>query len=676
MSDSSSSPMPPHIRLNSAQENILTPGSQNNNPIPAPLQSPPEGRSLIPQRPSTASSIRRPPSTRALHNIGPAESAELLLPPSRSRTHRFRDEDPSARGSPDANGFRTPSGFSSRRTSWSSEGGSRDSRVYDSNPFADSRAPSRAGSDDDNVNTQTVSEKYNILPSAGLLLFPEDVEKDDWLHNPDPNEKEKRECDVFTRRGLVNVGGLAFITLGVLMLFVGYPVLTFLKSVVDPPDPCASNPNCINIKQPLLTNVRAGLIDKDTPKSAYTKTSVDGSQMQLVFSDEFNVDGRTFYPGDDPYWTAVDIWYGVTLDLEWYDPDAVTTKDGALEIRFDAFQNHGLNYRSGMVQSWNQMCFRGGHLEASISLPGAGDTVGFWPGFWAMGNLGRPGYAATTDGLWPYSYDNICDAGITANQSQTDGINGLPGMRLPACTCNGEDHPSPGISRSAPEIDVIEASVAYLNTVDQIGLVSQSAQFAPFDIWYAPDYNYIEVYDPSITTMNTYRGGPFQQAMSGVTTLNNEWYDGNAYQTYAFEYTPGASGKINWFVGEASSWAMDARSVRPNGNVGQRIIPMEPMAMIMNFGMSNGFSALNFTGLGAHLPATMRFDYVRIYQDNDAIDVGCDPSDYPTYDYIQNHAEAYQNPNKTQWSQTSHPQPKNALINGCEAQVSVPITSS
>lgn len=43
-------------------------------------------------------------------------------------------------------------------------------------------------------------------------------------------------------------------------------------------------------------------------------------------------------------------------------------------------------------------------MEASISLPGAGDTIGFWPGFWSMGNLGRPGYAATTDGLWPYSY--------------------------------------------------------------------------------------------------------------------------------------------------------------------------------------------------------------------------------------------------------------------------------
>jgi hypothetical protein len=33
--------------------------------------------------------------------------------------------------------------------------------------------------------------------------------------------------------------------------------------------------------------------------------------MHLVFSDEFNTDGRTFYPGDDPYWEAVDLHYWV-----------------------------------------------------------------------------------------------------------------------------------------------------------------------------------------------------------------------------------------------------------------------------------------------------------------------------------------------------------------------------
>ena len=60
-----------------------------------------------------------------------------------------------------------------------------------------------------------------------------------------------------------------------------------------------------------------GLIDNDTPKEAYTKPSWrDPSvEMQLVFSDEFNVDGRTFYPGDDPYWEAVDLHYWVWTNL-------------------------------------------------------------------------------------------------------------------------------------------------------------------------------------------------------------------------------------------------------------------------------------------------------------------------------------------------------------------------
>ena len=117
--------------------------------------------------------------------------------------------------------------FSSRRSSWDSER-SRDSRGLE-NPFSDSRAPSRtrSGADggDQDVNTQTVSDKYNILPSAGLLLFPEDVEKDDYLHNPDPNGKEPRDCNICSWRGFVNVGGLSFVVLGVLVLFIGYPVM-------------------------------------------------------------------------------------------------------------------------------------------------------------------------------------------------------------------------------------------------------------------------------------------------------------------------------------------------------------------------------------------------------------------------------------------------------------------
>lgn len=45
-----------------------------------------------------------------------------------------------------------------------------------------------------------------------------------------------------------------------------------------------------------------------------------GTQQTLVFSDEFNDDGRTFYDGDDAYFQAVDLWYGVTEDLEVRQP--------------------------------------------------------------------------------------------------------------------------------------------------------------------------------------------------------------------------------------------------------------------------------------------------------------------------------------------------------------------
>ena len=206
-SSSSQSPprVPPHIRLNSGQGNILNEELNNSS------------RTLIPQnsRPGTSKSQLQNVYTQSQM----LDSAERLLAPARPQNERTRDNNSPMR-SPIRSSYN-----SSRRSSWDSER-SRDSRGFE-NPFRDSsqsRPGSRAGSDDNDVNTQTVSEKYNILPSAGLLLFPEDVEKDDYLHNPDP-AGEPRDCDIFTRRGLVNVGGLALITIGILVLFIGYPVL-------------------------------------------------------------------------------------------------------------------------------------------------------------------------------------------------------------------------------------------------------------------------------------------------------------------------------------------------------------------------------------------------------------------------------------------------------------------
>jgi len=214
---------PPHITVNSGSGgNILESmrSDSSHSTIPDTPGTPGYSRQLLPaDRSPSGGSSRRLAGPSLYSSPSVAASTEMLLPPSRTRVARPYQDVPDSYS-------RSTSAMSSRRTSFSSDAGSRDSRQNPfASPFDDSRAPSRAGSDDDNVNTQTVSEKYNIMPSAGLLLFPEDVEKDDWLHNPDPNDKDREKCDIFSKRGMMNVGGLAFITIGVLVLFVGYPAL-------------------------------------------------------------------------------------------------------------------------------------------------------------------------------------------------------------------------------------------------------------------------------------------------------------------------------------------------------------------------------------------------------------------------------------------------------------------
>ncbi|KAF8152162.1 hypothetical protein B0H34DRAFT_723964 [Crassisporium funariophilum] len=38
-------------------------------------------------------------------------------------------------------------------------------------------------------------------------------------------------------------------------------------------------------------------IDAETPTEARSRTGFDGKEYELVFSDEFNTPGRSFYPG-------------------------------------------------------------------------------------------------------------------------------------------------------------------------------------------------------------------------------------------------------------------------------------------------------------------------------------------------------------------------------------------
>jgi len=201
----------PHIRLNSNPADLLSQGSLSISRTRDPNNQPSSRRSLIPTGGFSSRQSSGGSTTSEFRRIG---SSEHLLPPKpATKIKKYRDA-PSRSSSPG------PSIASSTRSSFESNYG----------PFADPLdspvSSSRAGSiDDDDLNTQTVAQKYNITPSEGLLLYPHDVEKDDWLHNPQPGEKETRDCEIFGRRSLVNMGGLAFLGIGLAILFVIWPVL-------------------------------------------------------------------------------------------------------------------------------------------------------------------------------------------------------------------------------------------------------------------------------------------------------------------------------------------------------------------------------------------------------------------------------------------------------------------
>ncbi|AFR94645.1 glucosidase [Cryptococcus neoformans C23] len=553
--------------------------------------------------------------------------------------------------------------------------------------------PSRTDSGISYTSTNTDSslkDPKHVNPMEWKIVTvdsEDDVEDDDWMHNLDPkNDKKYDRGTIFTCRGLLNIGCLTILLLCFLTLFLGYPVYTYYTDEHQSTNG-AFNLGGINStgQIPYIENF-VMVIDKDTPESAYTRTGFDGEAYSLVFSDEFEKEGRTFFPGDDPFWTGVDLHYWPTGDLEWYDPSAVTTRDGKLVITMTQEPIHDLNFKSGMIQSWNQICFQYSvYIEVSLSLPGNDKVVGFWPGVWMMGNLGRPGYGATTDGTWPYSYDS-CDFGTLANQtnpegtgpkaaltSGTDGgpISYLPGQRMSACTCKGEDHAGPDVSygRGVPEIDVLEATVDL--TVKR-GAVSQSAQMAPFDEGYQYDNSSKGgiIYDTKNTQYNAYLGSIYQEAVSSLTYIDHENYVGTSggFGVYGFEYFSNpedrGSGHITWVANGKKSWTMfpDAVGAVESMDIGQRLISEEPMAMIINFGMSESFQPVDFNHLIT--PMEMLVDYVRVYQRSEGR-VGCDPKDRPTAAYIENHINAYSNPNLTTWEAAGYTMPKNSLIDTC-----------
>ncbi|KAF9060644.1 beta-glucan synthesis-associated [Rhodocollybia butyracea] len=548
----------------------------------------------------------------------------------------------------------------------------------------------------ESINRRSRGDLPSIYEKLALAADPqfwspeiESESQEDLIHN---SEKQTRAVEhdgnAWSKRGLTNLGFLIFLCTGILALFIGYPVAHF---VLSPPLTRAGTNLGVNASGQVPTMPgNWGLIDLETPQEAYTLPSwYDPSiTLQLVFSDEFNTPGRSFYPGDDPYWEAVDLHYWETNNLEWYSPEAITTANGSLIITLSEKNTHNLNFQGGLVSSWNKFCFTGGYVETSVVIPGSNNVLGLWPAIWTMGNLGRAGYGASLEGMWPYTYDS-CDVGTLANQTlngspEAATVNGdaghggelsyLPGQRLSRCTCAGESHPGPKhsdgtfVGRSAPEIDVFEAQIDQ-NTF--IAEVSQSAQWAPFNaayIWNNDSSNMI-VADPSISKLNGFMGNVEQQATSVVTATNTSCYefDGGCFQTYGFEYKPGFDNSyIRWISSGKLSWGLNVAGLGadPAVQIGARPVSQEPMYLLANLGMSTNFGPVDLNHL--NFPVHMTVDYIRVYQPEGSMNIGCDPPDFPTAAYINQYPEAYSNPNLTTWrGDYGQPFPKNSFLGQC-----------
>jgi len=189
--------------------------------------------------------------------------------------------------------------------------------------------------------------------------------------------------------------------------------------------------------------------------------------------------------------------------------------------------------------------------------------------------------------------------------------------------------------------------------------------------WFNTTGNYV-IPNPDITEMNSYTGGAYQQATSALTNLTNQncyTNETGCFSTFGIEFQPGYAednAYCSWIANDEVAWTLDASGMAadPRVEISARPISQEPMYIIMNLGISPSFAYVDYDALP--FPTVMSVDWVRVYQPKDAINIGCDPEDFPTASYINEYLEAYTNPNLTTWKgDFKQPFPGNSFLGQC-----------
>jgi beta-glucanase (GH16 family) len=362
----------------------------------------------------------------------------------------------------------------------------------------------------------------------------------------------------------------------------------------------------------LLASVNAGWVDPDSPLQAQTTLSLvenDKRLYQLVFSDEFEQDGRSFHDGNDPRWTAMNKNDYTNNPLHYYSADSIRTSNGVLNITTsidpknftvfnEKYSKYNLQYKeikSGMLQSWNKFCYTGGIVEFSAKLPGSPSIGGLWPAIWMMGNMARATYVNSSDLIWPFS-TNVCD-NRTRNAQLVNSC--------PDSNNNAQYNMPKNRGRGAPEVDVLE--MMYMDMFEH-PILSSSLQVAP-----GVDHNrpvpghvpnnsmnwYEGIEYGNGSSINTYFYGTTvwqkrkrscqTDALSATTNVEDDHF--YKHHTYRVEWEPpeegGSDGYLQWFMDDKLIMALHGDSMK---NVSQTEIPSEPMYLIMNTAISKDWA--------------------------------------------------------------------------------------
>ena len=459
--------------------------------------------------------------------------------------------------------------------------------------------------------------------------------------------------------------------------------------------------------------------------SSSTSSSTSSSSsstyvFSLKMSDEFEVENRTFNDGDDPLWTALDKNDYTNDALHYYKGENVYTSKGVLTLRSsieattfkDFLESENpeqqprwivrrKHFTSGLVQSWGKFCFTGGIVELRVRLPGYWDTGGLWPAAWLLGSLTRATYVASSEGIWPFSY-NTCDSGAG-------------GQEISACGNNPHYGLGSHVGRGAPEVDIFEVMAGDPTVPLPNSLVlrkpytSSSLQVAPGVKTKRPVLGF-----PPVPPLHWYEGLRFGN--ESRTTINNFFYgstvgtkkkkrggeedtkadheDAGSYQTdaisantalgedafssfkvFRLEWEPprdspttssssaSSLGRLAWYLDGEFLFEIKGESLaRMTGSE----IPLESMHIVLNTAISStwGFPVPDKNwctkkcfdcaepaclcnlpkGFCKNFPAFLDIDYVRVYQDsseNSNHVLGCSPRARPTKLFIEAHKERY-----------------------------------